>query len=138
MQINLKTILKSGHVLRHHTNPPLMRQNLADHQWRVAQIAYALYPKLSKEALLYALNHDVAELYTGDTPAPAKLENVDYKNAENAIVKTIVTDTPADVMQITPNEQLVIHAADLIEYQLFCEDEIKRGNQHYQRLISQY
>ena len=65
--------LLGGSVLRYHThgNQSLL-QSVADHTWRVQVILLHLWPDASRDLLMAALYHDVAECFTGDIPAPVK------------------------------------------------------------------
>lgn len=64
----------SGETRRWHCNPVVARigQNLADHQGRCAQLAWALWPDASLELIWAALHHDVGEYRAGDLSADFK------------------------------------------------------------------
>lgn len=69
----LSVILLGGEVIRYHTEGrQLEKQMVSDHTWRVMVILLHLFPDASRQLLLTALYHDVAECYTGDLAAPLK------------------------------------------------------------------
>lgn len=73
----LAAILRGGHCTRWHANPDLahVRETLAEHHARVAQIILALHPAPSVALLDAALHHDAGEPAVGDLPAPFKRDN---------------------------------------------------------------
>lgn len=64
----------SGETRRWHCNPMIARvgQTLADHQGRVAQLVWALWPDASPALIWAALHHDVGEYEAGDLGWPFK------------------------------------------------------------------
>lgn len=71
---DLRAILAGGYCTRWHANPDLahIRETLAEHHARVAQIILALHPAPSVALIDAALHHDAGEPFVGDVPAPAK------------------------------------------------------------------
>ena len=74
---DLFNMIRGGAIKRYHTLETIGEQSVASHSWGVAMILQYLEPNVSKEAILRALTHDVAELFTGDIPAPVKWANPD-------------------------------------------------------------
>ena len=74
---DLFNMIRGGAIKRYHTLEIIGEQSVASHSWGVAMILQYLDPNVSKEAILRALTHDVAELFTGDVPAPVKWDNPD-------------------------------------------------------------
>ena len=69
----LSVILQGGEVVRYHSEGrQLEKQNVSDHTWRVLVILLHLFPNASRQLLVSAMYHDVAECYTGDLSAPLK------------------------------------------------------------------
>ncbi len=62
----------AGAIKRYHAWPTLQTQTVAEHSWRVAMIHSELFdnPKWEDEGYIcqYILEHDLAELHTGDVP----------------------------------------------------------------------
>ena len=69
----------AGAVMRYHTWPQIGTQDLAQHQWNVARILYALTTNPPEHLVKYALFHDLGEIGSGDVPFPIKRDNPDLK-----------------------------------------------------------
>lgn len=74
---NLTEILRGGYCTRWHANPDLahIRETLAEHHARVAQIILALHPSPSLRMIDAALHHDAGEPGIGDVTSPEKRKN---------------------------------------------------------------
>lgn len=79
---DLPAIFRSGYVTRYHAHPDLahIRETLAEHHARVAQILFAIHPCPTLALIEAALHHDAGEAGVGDLPAP-------FKHAHPAIAK---------------------------------------------------
>lgn len=77
----------SAHTRRWHTHAQLCAtvDPVDGHGARVALIALALRPDLSREAIIYAIGHDFGEVVIGDMSGPAKRCNPDLSAAISAI-----------------------------------------------------
>ena len=64
--------LRGGGVKRYHMEGGMVAQLVSDHTWRLLIILLHLWPEISREAMFYAIYHDVPEGLTGDAPAPVK------------------------------------------------------------------
>lgn len=115
--------LDSGGIMRFHACPKMRKQRLSDHMWKVALIAQYLLPKISKDALLYALTHDSIELVTGDIPATLKWEFPEIKDVLKGI-ESKYSSAPSTVSEL---EKLAIKLADFIDGMLFCYDSYNDG-----------
>lgn len=86
----LENTLRAGSVRRWHTTPEVRPQNVAAHSWGVAIICMYVGNGdfCGGHAAANALIHDIAELFTGDIPAPfrAKIENAEVFKAAEAEV----------------------------------------------------
>lgn len=73
----LAEILRGGYATRWHCNPDMahIRETLAEHHARVAQILLALHPAPSLQLIDAALHHDAGEPAVGDVPWPVKRDN---------------------------------------------------------------
>lgn len=76
MTRNISEILRGGSCTRWHANPDMahIRETLAEHHAKVAQILLALHPQPTLELIDAALHHDCGEPYVGDVMGPAKRE----------------------------------------------------------------
>lgn len=77
MSRDLKQILRGGYCTRWHANADMahIRETLAEHHARVAQIILALHPAPSLKLIDAALHHDAGEPRVGDVPWPVKRDN---------------------------------------------------------------
>ncbi|MAZ66365.1 MAG: metal-dependent phosphohydrolase [Kangiellaceae bacterium] len=91
--LTLRDIIRSGHLTRWHSVRVQREQTLAEHHFMVTMIARAIARKVLKQhyctewqLLLvdYTLNHDLAEVLTGDIPSNTKrrLEAMEPQAAE--------------------------------------------------------
>lgn len=78
--------------------------------------------------MLAALTHDLAELHTGDMPYPFKYANPQLKEYLDDAECTILASVRLDVL-LTPEETLILKAADMLDLALKCVDEVELGNQ---------
>lgn len=83
---DLHEILRGGYCTRWHANPYLahVRETLAEHHARVAQILLALHPSPSRHLLDAALHHDAGEPECGDLPGPFKAAHPEIAAAHAA------------------------------------------------------
>jgi hypothetical protein len=122
---------KGGVTQRCHTVPTVgVHQTVAAHSWGVAILVMQLNPSASKELLLAALTHDIAENWTGDIPAHAKwrwpaLKAVSY-GAEEEVNRRLGIN-----VQLTPQEQAWLDGCDLLELALHSYDQLMLGNRNF-------
>ena len=69
----------AGDVTRFHTLRTIRQQSVAHHSWGVATLLLHVWPEAPASVLRAALWHDVAEIETGDMPAPIKWANPELK-----------------------------------------------------------
>jgi 5'-deoxynucleotidase len=111
---SLRKILRSGYVTRWHSNPDLahIRETLAEHHARVAQIILAYHPCPSLALIDAALHHDAGEMIVGDLPGPFKHAHpaisTAHARAENEALRRMGV-----VINLTPTEALWLKYADM-------------------------
>jgi 5'-deoxynucleotidase YfbR-like HD superfamily hydrolase len=94
-----------------------------------------LDPNVSKEAILRALTHDVAELFTGDVPAPVKWDNPDLVE----VLKRIEDKYESDIgigYRLSPEETVLGKQADMFELLVFCVRQRRLGNTNMNEVFS--
>ena len=94
-----------------------------------------LNPNVSKEAILRALTHDVAELFTGDVPAPVKWANTDLVE----VLKRIEDKYESDIgigYKLSPEETALGKQADMFELLVFCVRQRRLGNTNMNEVFS--
>lgn len=112
---NLRDIMRSGYVTRWHSNPDLahIRETLAEHHARVAQIILALHPAPTLALIDAALHHDCGEMLTGDVPGPFKMAHP-VTAAVMRRIEMAAIDAMNIELNITPTDRAWIKFADLL------------------------
>lgn len=74
---DISAIIKGGYCTRWHANADMahIRETLAEHHARVAQILLSIHPSPSLKLIDAALHHDAGEPAVGDVPWPVKRDN---------------------------------------------------------------
>jgi 5'-deoxynucleotidase len=148
------------HINRWGIMHSLIPDKLSTHSLEVAFIAHALAlignEKFGKaydadRIAVKAMYHDVPEIFTGDIPTPVKYYSDDTKSAydkvEEASVEKLISMLPEElkkqysgVFVHTPEEHVLIKAADRISAYIKCLEEIRYGSNEFQdasvRLLS--
>ena len=126
-----------AHVHRWGIQRRIRHQNVAEHSYYVTvyavQIAqfFEMGDDAVREVAILALTHDIGELWTGDMPAPAKLELIDperlheFEQEQTQRVFGPMLPEPRMGHHYKP----LIKIADLLESCLYLADEINMGNQ---------
>ena len=110
---DLPEILRGGYCTRWHANPDLahVRETLAEHHARVAQIILALHPDPSRTLIDAALHHDAGEPFCGDLPGPFKNEHPEVARAHAAAEDLRLADLGC-LISISDSESRWLHFAD--------------------------
>ncbi len=106
MITNLRKIMDSSIVKRYHTCHTIKEQTIGAHQWGCGIICLALKPNCSKDVLVYALLHDVAEKVTGDIPAMVKrlyLTDCQFREQIGSLEKNF-----QPLPELSPLEMLIV------------------------------
>ncbi len=130
------------------------KENVSEHSLDVAVIAHAL-AVIQKNRLnmdvnpektaLYAIYHDVSEIFTGDMPTPVKYYNSviksAYKDVELSVNERLLNMLPEDFKDefkdiLIPKEEekdiwRTVKAADKISAYIKCLEEEKSGNKEF-------
>ncbi len=131
---NLDLIRFGGSVKRYHTATTIGAQSVAEHSFRVACICYLLDPECSKQQLLHALVHDLAEQVTGDIPAPAKrlLRTEELGRLEAKVTNSLLST------KLLPYQEKILKYADYLEGMLYCVEQRALGNRTMEQVFSNY
>ena len=129
-----ETLRKGGAVKRWHTITNVKEQTVASHSWGVASILLDLWPDSSNNLIRAALWHDVAELHTGDIPAPIKWENKEFAHACDKIEKRVQKQLHL-FKQLDSVEKTKLKIADLLELMWYCLEEIELGNTKFKDIL---
>ena len=132
---DLFNMIRGGAIKRYHTLEIIGEQSVATHSWGVAIILQFLEPNVSKQAILRALTHDVAELFTGDVPAPVKWDNPDLVEVLKRIDDKYESEIGIEY-ELTPQEIALGKQADMFELLVFCVRQRRLGNTNMNEVFS--
>ena len=121
-----RELYNAGAVKRWHTVRTIQEQTVADHSWGVISILLQICEP-SIQLLYVAAFHDLAEVSSGDIPAPIKWA---YPKLDAALdeVEHDFNETHRLDMDLTPYEQTLLKWADMMELVMFTTTEIQMGN----------
>lgn len=123
----LEFIFNGAAVLRYHTTPPLRPQTDGAHSFGVAWLVYLLTEgSASRNLILAALAHDLAEHATGDLSAMAKREGTIGKQLD--ALEMVQLKAVGLEFMLTEREQRTLLLADKLEGMMFCIAERRLGN----------
>ena len=121
-------IRAGGAVQRYHVLRTVQRQTNAEHQWGVAMIVEELTGgNASKELIMAAMLHDVAEAVTGDTPYTAKQRSPELSAGLHKLEKAVEEDAGIN-FALTHDENATLKMADMLELMWYCDGESLLGN----------
>jgi 5'-deoxynucleotidase YfbR-like HD superfamily hydrolase len=132
-------IYNGGASKRYHTVQTHNTQDIASHSFGVAWWCELITDKrASKQLIMAALTHDLAEHIVGDVPSPAK-RAMGCRDAFNAYEDTILTDNKVvHYMNLPELEKAVLKAADCFDGLMFCLNERRMGNKHVEIVYGRY
>ena len=122
---------EGGNVRRAHTIPHRDEYTVGKHSYDVACIILALHPSPSAELLRACLLHDVPERWVGDIPATAKWYNIRIGEAFDEAERAVQLKWDIEV-ELNEEDLAWLHAADRVEFWLWCHDQLNSGNLHVQ------
>lgn len=131
----------AGAIKRFHTVSIIGQQTVAEHSFYVALLCSELTGgNPSSELLKAALHHDLAEICTGDIPAPVKWKNPKLKCELANIERVFEIIHGIDSFLTNEEEKLILKYADSLECAFFAVDQIMLGNKNmirvYDNIIS--
>jgi len=148
------------HILRWGLMRNSVRESLSEHSFDTAVIAHALAviardcykkPVDPGQVAAAALFHDAPEILTGDMPAPVKYHNPEIRNAyrsvEDAALMSLLHMLPEEIQPEyrvlfsfeaqQPQLYALVKAADKISAYSKCVEELKCGNQEFEKAARQ-
>ncbi len=137
MKDTLNFIIAGTEVTRYHTVTTLVKETVGHHSHGVAMLALLLNPMASRQVLMAALFHDLAEHQTGDIPSPAKRQfgigdKVD--ELEHRLMRAAGIVMP----ELSPEDARTLKLADLAQGALFCARELSLGNSRMRTVLDRY
>lgn len=111
-------MLESGNVTRFHSATTVNNQQLGQHVFGAALLAWYLdngCAALPDPALMAkALTHDVAELHTGDVPYTVKAQHPGVKQYFDTLERKIEESMGVHI-DLTTQQELILKLADMVE-----------------------
>ena len=120
-------VRQGGNVKRYHTIQINGEQTVASHSWGVAMLIRELWPNCSKELLCAALDHDIPEGITGDTPFTAKSRFPGIRSALTCAEEELNSELGLQVL-LSDKYRARLKVADMLELLWFCLDQHQLGN----------
>jgi 5'-deoxynucleotidase YfbR-like HD superfamily hydrolase len=120
--------IKAASVKRFHTVPTINNETVGEHSFGVAMMVIAITDRqCSKELLMAALFHDMAEIAIGDTPFNVKVE---FPTVKKALADAEMQWESKNNFHIplTDEEKVVLKYADMLQLLYYCLGQRKLGN----------
>lgn len=129
----LEAMYLAGGVKRCHTIPTLFNRTIAEHVYGAQMVAVELCrlngvePGKVLEAVLY---HDAPEVETGDLPANVKKHSQKLREGLEDMEANFLLNLHMDFPPLSELEQLIVKAADNLDFLFMCLNERRMGNRH--------
>lgn len=133
----IEFIMAGSEVKRYHTVTTLREETVGHHSHGVAMLCQMLDPNASRELLLGALLHDLAEHQTGDIPSPAKREygiGQQVDELEDRLMSAAGLEFP----NLSNSESRTLKLADIAQGAMFCAREMSLGNSRIRVVFDRY
>lgn len=124
---NLDLLLRGVQTRRFHTVPTIQTETVGHHSALVAGMLFLAYPDCSRNVLVHATFHDLAECETGDIPSPSKRAFVD-RAALNQAEYRILQASNLNLPVLTEVEERQLKVADILAGLATCLHERQLGN----------
>jgi len=144
-------------ILRFSTVPTIHKQNVAEHSYFVALIAWLICVRMetkgieinTEKVLKLSLIHDLPESVSGDMPRSVKKGEIRkiITELEDSVFQMMIGDLPEDMydeLSATYRrwelgdslEEKVMRFSDILESAIYCLCEKELGNSNMDRIIS--
>ena len=137
MRKTLQFIINGSEVKRFHTLTTLQNETVGHHSHGVACFTLLLDPDASRQLLLAALFHDLAEQYTGDIPSPAKRE-YGIGDQVDKLERRLMLDAGIVYPELNACDQRTLKLADIAHGAVFCLREVQLGNRRMLEVHDRY
>jgi 5'-deoxynucleotidase YfbR-like HD superfamily hydrolase len=134
--IDIRPFRRGTAVKRYHTSPRLIQETVGHHTANLLGILLALEPAIPGTVLVAALMHDIDEAYTGDVPAPCKVDRPELAaelkaagdNYRRTVWRGMVGSTPLPTP--TTEDYSLLKLADILDLIFSSYEELRLGNQN--------
>lgn len=124
---HIQELRNGGSVRRWHTKRTIRDQTVAEHTCGVLMLVTELFPMASAHLYRAVLMHDMAEVFTGDIPAPAKWASPELDLALQKLETDFHQRTKTQVF-LDDSEVHILKWCDMMELVLWCREEMMMGN----------
>lgn len=100
-------------------------------------LALLLNPLASRQVLMAALFHDLAEHQTGDIPSPAKRQ-FGIGDKVDELEQRLMRAAGIVMPELNPDDARTVKLADIAQGALFCVREISLGNSRMRMVLDRY
>lgn len=136
--MQLKFIYEGGASKRYHTVDTHIKQDIAQHSFGVAWLCeYFTEETASKNLIMAALAHDLAEHKVGDIPSPAK-RALGIGKMFDEFEQRYMDEAGIPRYELTAEEEIILKYADITDGLLFCLRERTLGNQHVDIIFDRF
>lgn len=135
---DIRVMRRGNAVQRYHTVPTLHSETVGAHCAGVACMVLAVTRgACSKNLLVAALLHDMAEQETGDVPATAKWNHPVLKVALDAAEKRALRmlDLDASIPVLSPADAVLLKICDMLDLCFKSLEELRLGNRNFYPLL---
>jgi 5'-deoxynucleotidase YfbR-like HD superfamily hydrolase len=137
MKNTLEFITQGVEVKRYHTLTTIQTETVGHHSHGVAMLLLLMYPDASRNAIIAALTHDLAEHLIGDIPSPSK-RRFGIGDEVNRIEAELLEDSGLPMAALTEEESRQLKLADIAQGALFCAREVQLGNSRIRHVLNRY
>ena len=137
MKQTLDFILAGSEVKRYHTVTTLVSETVGHHSHGVAALCLLFDPLASRQLLMAALFHDLAEFQTGDIPSPAKRE-FGIGGKVDELELRLMTSAGIIMPHLNSEDKRTLKLSDVAQGALFCARELSLGNKRMRRIFDNY
>ena len=135
--LKLSGYRKGSEVSRWHTQRPVWPETVGHHSANVALLCDLISEGGCSRDLLYAaLIHDLAEVATGDIPAPIKKAYGWLKKSAVAAEEDWFILHDIEPPHLSENEALLLKACDTLDLCLKAHQEVSLGNQAFEQVFT--
>lgn len=137
MKHTLDFILAGSEVKRYHTVTTLVSETVGHHSHGVAMLCLLFDPMASRQLLMAAMFHDLAEHQTGDIPSPAKRE-FGIGGKVDELEHRLMNAAGLIMPHLSDEDKRTLKLADVAQGALFCARELSLGNKRMRGIFDRY
>ena len=128
---------EAGNVKRWHIVPTVGNgETVGHHQNNAVNLLLCLWPTASRALIVYMVQHDTTERWTGDIPASCKaMFPAIMKGVEAAETQLEMEMDIPGTEHLNPTERQWARGIDALECVLFCHEQLAMGNRNFENAL---